>query len=192
MQFIGKDRDYVRQQWGPPVGTATADNREILIYAEGRLFFRDGLVVEVGCPLSPNASGKSPGYTRQVTTPKTPPESPNSAPATKASETTENTVASPTATPSRDADSTDKSPKNAQTVTTEENASGYSWGWILLACLLLVGALYGLYRWMQKPYTPKKMRTGGSRPSLPYPIPQSGAASLAAPSNLGNRVDAGR
>jgi len=56
MQFIGKDRSYVMNQWGPANSVAYAGEREILTYPKGRIFLTKGIVVEVGAPL-PSVSG---------------------------------------------------------------------------------------------------------------------------------------
>lgn len=61
MGFVGKSRAYVLQQWGPPPSTANSEDHEILTYPKGRIFLSNGIVTEVGAPLS-KTSTSSPGF----------------------------------------------------------------------------------------------------------------------------------
>jgi Restriction endonuclease len=65
MTFIGKDRAHVVKQWGPAYTTAYTSDREILTYPQGRIFLSNGIVIEVGAPLtSTSAAGKLPRYSQ--------------------------------------------------------------------------------------------------------------------------------
>lgn len=80
MTFIGKDRAHVVKQWGPAYTTAYTSDREILTYPQGRIFLSNGIVVEVGAPLtSTSAAGKLPRYTQtdKPTPTKRPTKTPN-------------------------------------------------------------------------------------------------------------------
>ncbi len=52
MQFMGKDKAYVLNQWGPPPSTATTDGREILSYPQGRIILSNGVVTDVAVAIS--------------------------------------------------------------------------------------------------------------------------------------------
>ncbi len=79
MTFIGKSRAHVVKQWGPAYTTAYTADREILTYPQGRIFLSNGIVIEVGAPLtSTTAAGKLPRYSN--TEPSTPAQRPTPLP----------------------------------------------------------------------------------------------------------------
>lgn len=72
MQFLGKDRDYVLNQWGPAPSTATTDGREILSYPQGRIFLSNGVVTNVAVAISaPRKQYTSNTYQQTQRTPTT-------------------------------------------------------------------------------------------------------------------------